>query len=78
MFQLILNNMKRKHVAWLLAAILLIGSSGLTSCETLHGYWGVGSEYGYDSHHGHHKPKPPKKHKKHKKHHHHHDDDWDD
>ncbi|MBO5297231.1 MAG: hypothetical protein J6B03_06515 [Candidatus Homeothermus sp.] len=72
--------MKRKHIAWLLAAILLIGCSGLTSCETLHGYWGVGSEYGYDSHHDHHhKPKPPKKHKKHKKHHHHHDDDdWDD
>lgn len=68
--------MKRKYLAWLLAALLLIGSSGLTSCETLHGYWGVGSEYGYDSHHKHKKPKKPKKHKKH--HHHHDDDDWDD
>ncbi|MDE6115003.1 MAG: hypothetical protein K2G49_08060 [Muribaculum sp.] len=69
--------MKRKHLAWLLAAILLAGTTGLTSCETLHGYWGVGSEYGYDGHH-HYKHKKPKKHK-HKKHkHHHHDDDWDD
>lgn len=67
--------MKRKYLAWLLAAILLTGATGLTSCETLHGYWGVGSEYGYDSHGHHHKPKKPK-HNKHKHHHHH--DDWDD
>ncbi|MCM1292974.1 MAG: hypothetical protein NC111_06225 [Bacteroides sp.] len=49
----------------------------VSSCGTMHSYWGVENDYYSDGYGGHHKPKKPKKPKKHKKHgHKHHDNDW--
>lgn len=64
-----------------ICASLLI-SLALPSCGTVHGHWGVGSEYEIPFDGPHHKHKKHKKHKKpkykkHKKHHHQHDDDDD-
>lgn len=65
----------------LTAIILLSLTGGISSCGSMHSYWGVENHYdwGDDGHHHHHKPPKKKKHKKHKKHkrHHHHDDDDD-
>ncbi|MCM1051415.1 MAG: hypothetical protein NC349_05585 [Paenibacillus sp.] len=75
--------MRRRKLSAILMSICasLVISFALPSCGTVHGHWGVGSEYEipFDGHH-HHKPPKHKKHKKpkykkHKKHHHHDDDD---
>ena len=73
-FQPYMRIMKRKYVVWLLMAVMAISASGLSSCGTLHSYWGVENDYVYDfDDYGHkHKHKKHKKHKKHHKHHHHH------
>lgn len=70
---------KRRGLIWILVVmILLSGSTMLTSCGSMHSYWGVENDYYSGDDYGHHKHKKHKKYKKYKKHHkkhHHHDDD---
>lgn len=79
---IIRTTMKRKQY-YLINAILLLVialTPTLYSCGSVHSYWGVESDYHYDSDghkHGGKKPKKPKKPKK-DKHHHHDHDRWDD
>ena len=74
---------KRKYIAMLMVALIRAVSCGVSvsSCGTMHSYWGVENDYYTDfDGHGHHKKhKKHKKYKKYKKHHkkHHHDDDDD-
>lgn len=74
---------KKRGLVWLLAAVIMLsGGTALTSCGSMHSYWGVENDYysGDDYGHHHKKHKKHKKYKKYKKHHkkhHHHDDDDD-
>ena len=73
--------MKRRGNIFILIAVIaaLAFTPILTSCGTMHSYWGVENDYySDDGHHHHHKPPKHKKYKKHKKHKKHHDHDWDD
>lgn len=67
--------MRRKYfILMLIACFALLPV--ISSCETVHSYWGVEGEYG--PHRSKHKKHHKKKHHKKHKHHHHHDDDDDD
>ena len=55
---------KKRGLIWLLAAVIMLsGGTALTSCGSMHSYWGVENDYYSGDDYGHHH----KKHKKHKK-----------